>query len=113
MLEDVTKRNRARSVEPKRAESADIKPDIRIHGSCELILEDSCPILNIGRMSGGDIGKQIQTRGVLRVIFLALRRCPTDVSNSYFRQNGSLIDFRIEYDFELTSESIITLNIKL
>ncbi|GIX86374.1 hypothetical protein CEXT_442911 [Caerostris extrusa] len=53
MLEDVTKRNRARSVEPKRAESTDIKPDVRIHGSCELILEDSYPILNMeGRLDG-------------------------------------------------------------
>ncbi|GIY42800.1 hypothetical protein CEXT_337861 [Caerostris extrusa] len=53
MLEDVTKRNRARSVELKRAESTDIKPDVRIHGSSELILEDSYPILNMGgRLDG-------------------------------------------------------------
>ncbi|GIY72157.1 hypothetical protein CDAR_235351 [Caerostris darwini] len=60
MPEDVTQRNRARSVEPKRAESADIKPDIRIYGSCELILEDSYPILNMGGRLGGTLENKFE-----------------------------------------------------
>ncbi|GIX86376.1 hypothetical protein CEXT_442921 [Caerostris extrusa] len=62
MLEDVTERNRARSVEPKRAESTDIKPDIRIHVSCELILEDSYPILNMGGRLDGTLENKFKPR---------------------------------------------------
>ncbi|GIZ00079.1 hypothetical protein CEXT_804641 [Caerostris extrusa] len=69
-FEDVTKRNRARSVEPRASGNPWILH--RISASTdpsELILEDSYPILNMRGSHGGDIGKPNSNQGRFRTRF--------------------------------------------